>query len=143
MNKKGFLRIMEVMIAITFLTIAILYIYTSKAPTQTSLDEFMHNYQKEILSSISSDINLRKMVLDNDEAGVSSFITLPDNLGFSIRICSLTNVPAPCNMDGDLRAALQNEGIYEIFADETIVATNLSSYNPKKVKLFLWQKTVV
>ena len=88
-DKGGFLRIMEVMIAISFLTISILYIYTNKAPTQTSLDEYIHNFHKEILSEIATNVTLRTMVLNEQEGGIMNTITLPQNLNYSVRICDL------------------------------------------------------
>ena len=133
---------MEVMIAISFLTISILYIYTNKAPTQTSLDEYIHNFHKEILSEIATNVTLRTMVLNEQEGGIMNTITLPQNLNYSVRICDLEHVAKACNMDGLLRAELENRDVLEIFVDETIVASNISHYDPKKVKLYIWQEPI-
>jgi len=139
MNKRGFIRIMEVMIAITMLSLAVLYVYANKIPPQITLDEYIYNYQKQILSDISINQTLRTYVINEDEDALKEGIFIPENLDFMVRICDLGTSATPCNMPGDQKAELTNNGVLEVYAYETIISTNITNYDPKKVRIFIWE----
>ncbi len=134
-SRGGWIRILEVMIAITILSGVIIFVYTTRVDS-VSLNGYVYSYQKEILSGISIDEELRGVILNDDKDAVMDSIVLPINLNFTIKICDLTNPPTPCNMDSDLFILLLEKDVY---VSEIIVASNLTKYAPKKVKLFIWE----
>ena len=139
MNKKGFLRILEVMIAITLLGGSIIYVYSTKTPTEQSLDDYISIYQDEILTEITINDTLRRIVIEGDEDKLAGFVSLPEDLNFTIKICEMTQGSGYCNMDNDVRTYLHNNNILEYYTDEKIIAANVTHYSPKKVKIFIWQ----
>ena len=136
MDKKGFLRIMEVMFAITILSTAIMYAYvTSDMMVSRSFEDYISIFQKEVLLDISNNPQLRSYALDEDDSSLIENINLPSNLNYTVRICELSP-DEPCLMDSELYISLLNK---EIYADETIIASNLTHYSPKRVRLFIWE----
>ena len=142
--RGGWIKILEVMISITLLSGVIVFMYATRVDS-VSLDGYVYSYQKEILSEISIDNDLRNLVLESSDeeskegeviSSVTNSLVLPENLDFTIKICDLTNPSTPCNMDPDLFISLLGK---EIYVSEIIVASNLTKYEPKKVKLFIWE----
>ena len=134
-NKRGWIKMLEVTIAITIMAGAILFVYSSGVDS-VSLEDYVYTYQKEILADISTDDVLRGYVLDENISALRSSISLPLNLNYSIRICNLTNPPTSCNLDNNLFLALREK---EIYARDTIVVANLTDYVPKRLKIFIWE----
>ena len=126
---------LEVMIAITILSGVIVFIYSVRVDS-VSLNGYVYGYEQEIMLNISVNKDLRVLVLDDNVSGLMDSFVLPSNLNFSIKICNLTTTPTACNMDGDLFLSLLDK---EIFVSEIIVAGDYSTYDPKKVKLFIWE----
>jgi len=135
MNKRGWIKTLEVTIAITIMAGAILFVYSSNVDS-VSLQDYIYTYQKEILSEISMNDSLRDHVMNGNVAALEGFVSLPLNLNYSIKICDLTNPPTPCNIDNDLFLALRDK---EIYARDTIVVASLTNYAPKRVKVFIWE----
>jgi hypothetical protein len=135
MNKRGWIKMLEVTIAITIMVGAILFVYSGSVGS-VSLQDYIYTYHKEILSKISIDNDLRGYVMSENVSALRESISLPSNLDYSIRICDLTSPPTPCNMDSELFLSLIDK---EIYARDTIVVANLSDYSPKRVKLFIWE----
>jgi len=135
MNKRGWIKMLEVTIAITIMAGAILFVYSSSVDS-VSLQDYIYTYQKEILSEISMDDVLRGYVIAENISALENSISLPLNLNYSIKICNLTNPPTSCNIDNDLFLALREK---EIYARDTIVVANLTDYSPKRLKIFIWE----
>ena len=140
LNKRGFLRLIEVMIAITILSVSILYVFVNKAPSDGSLDVYVYTYEKEILSHISINQTLRDAVVHGEVEHLYGVVAVPENLGYAFSICELARGDEPCNLDPTLRMNLENQGVYDIYVSETIIASDLDTYDPKKLKIFMWQK---
>jgi hypothetical protein len=138
-NKRGLVRMLEVMFAITILATAIIYVYTTKAPSQSSIDDYVSVYHNQILKEISTNESLREMVLSGDKEGLEEFISLPLDLNFSVQICDMVSNPGYCNTDSDVMAYLYNNNFVYYSSEEIIIAANLDLYSPKKVRLTIWQ----
>ena len=134
-KKRGWIKMLEVTIAISIMAGAILFVYSINVESIT-FKEHIYMYQKEILSKIATDEVLRGYVMDENIGALEDSVFLPSSLSFSIKVCDLTVPPTPCNMDNDLFIVLREK---EIFAGDTIVVANLTSYSPKRVKLFIWE----
>jgi len=153
-NKRGIIRIMEVMIAITLLSGVILYVYANQQVQIISLDEYIYNYQKEILIDASTNPFYRNVYvfpsydhlpddqrdgnISQNEKELENQIRsgIPFNLNFSIRICNLN--ATSCNLESELFTELIENEIYVL---ETFVASDgLSNNTHKKVRVFMWEQ---
>ena len=142
-NKRGIVRIMEVMLAITLLSGVILYVYANQQIDPLSIDEYIYNYQKEILNEVSTNPLYRDSYVlphyhgepDKEdkilqaEGDLEQFIRgqIPYNLNFSIRICYLNETV--CNLEPELFTALLEDEIYVL---DTIVASDGNPANAHK-----------
>lgn len=135
-NKRGWLKILEVVIAITILSGVILLVY-SGAIVNNSREAYFYSFHDSVLNDISIDDDLRAMVLAVDEDGINTWADskVPENLDFKIKICPMTDPITPCNLDNELFITVTDK---EIFVREILVVATLDTYNPQKVKMFLW-----
>ena len=130
-NKRGWLRILEATIAILIVAGILLVMY-SRASSGSDNSGYVYSFQKKILDEISFDNDLREKVLNGEEESLESgFVRarIPAGYGFKLRIC---DIDATCGLTESV------EG--EIYVQETYVVSNLETYNPKKVKLFVWEQ---
>lgn len=128
-NKKAWLRIVEAFMAVLIVA-SVLIILAVRVPKQDKT-ESIHNIQRSILEQISLNDTLRGEILQNKEDETRAFVnkTLPVYLNFTIRICGVTEI---CGMPFYIEK--------EIYGDEILITANLTSYQPKKLKLFVWEK---
>lgn len=127
-NKKGWLRIVEASIAILIIASATLLIIY-KEPAKSAVD--VHEIQRDILELAVLNESIRASILQDDILSVELYIeeNTPSDWNFTIRICEVDEV---CGMPFYI-----NEDVY---ADEILVAANLTKYSPKKLKMFMWEK---
>ncbi|MFA5061331.1 MAG: hypothetical protein WC494_03380 [Candidatus Pacearchaeota archaeon] len=137
-NKRGWIRILEATIAVLIVSSVLIMIYSGH-PERVDLSEEISSLQKSILNEISSDNNLRSHVLNSEVGSNYEMLVqhiegkIPSQLNFSLKICSLSE--ASCKLDEDIFKTLVDK---EVFVEEIIISTDLSTYNPKKVRLFVW-----
>ena len=126
MNKKGIIKIIEASIAILIVASILFINYNKEIVSETP--DYSEN-ARDILEELANNVSLRGEVLDN--GNVDSFIDskLPTHLNYEVRIC---DVNAACGI-----SSLPNGDVYSA---ERIISSNLDTYNPKKVRLFLWEK---
>jgi hypothetical protein len=126
-NKRGWIRIVEAFIAVLLVMIVMLSIYSRPAATNRS-DE-IQKMISAILDEASNDNQLRQEVLDGNSAGVTTFVSerLPNIMNFTVKICEVEDI---CNLPD------YKENVY---ADERIISATVKTYNPKKLKLFVWE----
>ena len=137
-NKRGWLKIAEAVLGILIVSSVVLVTY-NKARDKPDMQEFIYNLQIKILSEIASDEQLREAVLrysgSSSPQSVIDFVNseLPDNLGFEVRVCPLTE---PCQSRST--EVLDRS----VFVEERVISINLQSseFNPKKIRLFVWEK---
>ena len=129
MNKWGFLRILEAIIAITII-ISVMFIYFNKSRNFPQHDLTIR--ARAILDEISKDNILRADVLNNQTVKLDDFIQIriPEaHLTFEVKICEVNDV---CGKSSYIRR--------EIYSAERSISSILSSYSPKKLRLFIWEK---
>jgi len=133
-NKKGWLRIAEAFIAIVIIAGVLLFVFT-KNINKPSMEEQIYNIEKEILEGIADNAELRERVLNMEEREIEIFISenLPSNLGFYVRVCEIDNV---CGLPNPAET-YTNKAIY---SKERIITSTLTEFEPKKIKLFVWEK---
>ena len=128
-NKKGWIKIVEAFMAVIILASVMLTIY-AKQPTRTMNQEII-KIEDSILNEISQNEVLRQNVLDENDISITLFIQskIPVNLNFTARICQIDDI---CGLD-----------VYrkEVYARERIISSTLKEFAPKKLRLFVWEKS--
>ncbi len=130
-NKKGWIRILEVFIAITLISGALVFIYSNKNDADKKSED-IYRIEKKILDEAASNSSLRDAVLQDNEERVSDFVEkkIPSGFNFTVKICKIGKI---CNLD-EYRGL---EG-RDIYSAERSVSANLTTYSPKKIKIFMW-----
>ena len=128
-NKKAWLRIIEAFIAILIVASVLLFTIT-KAPKPDRTEE-IHKMQRSILEQVASNDALREEIIKNDATNTSSFINFIVDKKWEVRIkiCEIVDI---CKMDDYVEK--------EIYVDEILISSTLQEYQPKKLKLFMWEK---
>jgi hypothetical protein len=131
-NKKGVIRIIEAAISIVLIAIVLVMIYSQQTSTTNKANQ-ISQMQREILDQIRNTDSLRNAVLIEDNPALDEFVSnsLSSIYDFEIKACSI-DLSCPRNISKG-----QDK---EIYVEETLVTGNLTAYNPKKVKLFVWEK---
>ena len=139
MNKRGYIRILEATIAVVLVLGVVLTLYNGQ---QTSGDEvvgeFVSTLQDEILGEIRANEDYRLAVLTEDPPQVSELETyvgtqIPNVFSYSLEICGINDI---CKLDED---SFRESAGQDVFVKEVYVSSNLNTYAPKKVLLFIWQ----
>jgi hypothetical protein len=129
-NKKAWLRIVEASIAVLIVA-SVLMIMISRTPGKDRSEE-VHEMQRFILEQISLNETLRGEILQEDQTDkteTESFVrkNLPVYYDFAIKVCEIEEI---CGMPFYIEK--------EIYADEILITANLTYYQPKKLKFFVW-----
>lgn len=153
-NKKGWMRILEATIAVLIVSGTLLVVYSKQIDRTVSPAEYFEDMQGQILADVSTNSSLRLNVLnaDNDSSSDSNFSTLnnfvagkiSEGFGYSLQICNLSSFYDYCKMDYPTFVATIDKNI---FTEEIIVSAELgdgdsATYEPKKVKLYVWEGDV-
>lgn len=149
-NKKGFMKIVEATVAITII-LAVIIIFSSNSVNK-SKPEDISNLLPPIMEEISRNETLRFKITQNYDTN-QNFNSNPNNqdiiteledfvrkrlrnkaLNSTVRICNLTSV---CSLE---RWYISPK-VEEIYSSERVISTaaNASSFEPRKLKIFLWR----
>ncbi|MCR4284770.1 MAG: hypothetical protein NUV97_01845 [archaeon] len=140
-NKRGWMRILEATIAVLIVSGVLLVAHSKYVDRGLDAGTYAFNIQKKILNDISSRTDLRTYVLSSDTTiptELSDFVSqqIPSSFSHSLKVCDLEIPPTPCKLnDTEFIATLNSD----IFVEEVIISSNITDYNPKKVRLFLWE----
>ena len=131
-NKKnrGFLRIVEAVIAIS-LILGVMFVFYNR--NQTQLEEnTLADRADQILDEVARNVALREAVLTDSVEPLNTFISskIPEQyLDFEARIC---NIGDACGKSEYTDS--------EVFSAERTISSTITIYNPKKVRLFIWER---
>ena len=129
-GKKGFIRILEAFIAILIISGAMAFFYVSQVQ-KPNQEEAIRDLERLILEDISNDLELRKAVLTEDigviDLRIDEFVS--NDYGYDFKICPINEI---CGFEGIADK--------EIFSDEVAISSTLTIYEPKVLKLFIWEK---
>lgn len=135
-GKKGWIRILEALIAI-LLIIGFLVITIDKGDEKEELSSRIYSVEKAMLKEIQINETFREYILgttgtiefENFEQGLKNHITkrTPEYLNCTSKICAFDNV---CGYEDDSGKS--------IYARSVIITANLEVYSPKQIKLFCW-----
>jgi len=131
-NKKAWLRIIEAFMAVLIIA-SVLIIIMLRNPSQLDLADDIYVKQRFILRQVSFNDSLRGEILQGQTTGTEDFIkTLaPGSWNFTIRVCNfdeICGIPESFNLEK------------EIYVDQILITSNLTYYNPKRLKFFVWIK---
>ncbi len=132
-NKKGYLRIIEAIIAVLIVIGAILIAINKNSSSQS--EDFCQNVQSYI-EEIGKNNELRNAVLTNNTGQIEVFLSERINnplIDYQVKICEPNEF---CTLD---KAGLDN---IEVCAGERLISTtqNSDSFEPKKLKVFLFKR---
>lgn len=130
-NKRGWIRVLEVFLAILIVMGALL-VGVSDLNANIDSDDQIYEIQRDILELINKNDKLRDDIMVRNKANVKDYIEklIPENWDFDINICDLSD---NCN---------NPTGIFnqDVFVTEIMIAANLINNDPKKLKFFVWMK---
>lgn len=133
MNNKGWIRIVEAVIAILMI-LGFVLVAMSKDFEKTDISEAVYEKQRFILEVIANNESLREDIIGSGNfANTNNYISknIPSTWDFVINICGVNMV---CN-----GGTPQDK---EVYASETIISSTLGSFPGKSQKLmfFIWKK---
>jgi hypothetical protein len=139
-NKKGFLRILEAFIAVLLIAGVLLFVINRGNNNKDSLEESIFEIEKSILKEISQNDPLRRAILEYNGTQNTFYdlkvfaINKIDTQRFAIEfnICPLDQV---CGLPQGIQ--YPNADVY---SQSVPIASDLQGYNPKVVKIFVWEK---
>ncbi len=139
-RKKGWMRLLEVFIAITLLTGVLLYYNANNAQKQDKMSGYIYSVQVDVLDELARNSNLRNYTLNvnasniNDPAltNLSEYFrsSIPSDLNFSFNVCYL-NV----TICGPLQ---ESNVVGDVYVEERMISSTLDKYDPRVVRLFVW-----
>ncbi|PIN93766.1 hypothetical protein COU54_01905 [Candidatus Pacearchaeota archaeon CG10_big_fil_rev_8_21_14_0_10_31_24] len=130
-NKRGFLKLVEAIVAILIVFGAVLTVVTTNR--SPSGDEFCDSLPP-LLNEISKNPELRFQIIDGDKSGTNAF------LESQIRNPSVIYEVQICAPD-DSFCVYENAGVNnaEVCAHERIISGTIDKIEPKKLKVFLFR----
>lgn len=131
-SKRALLRIVEAVLAIVIIASVSVYLYNQQI-RKPNIQEDIYNLEGSILREISSNNELREDILKGNSTNANKTIEsrMPGSLEFTTRICEPEDV---CGMTAYL--GLEKE----VYAKDTFISATLTTYSPKKFKIFVWMK---
>ncbi|MBI2629210.1 hypothetical protein HYW74_03950 [Candidatus Pacearchaeota archaeon] len=142
-GKRGFLRILEAFIAILIIAGVMTFIYVKERPIKSQKEEIIE-LERIILETITNDNQLRQAVLDgygNTREAEGNRTLINNTIGkltpteyiFTFKICNLDDI---CGLDQHSSLITKNE----IYSEKKSVSSTLQEYDPKKIRIFMWEK---
>ena len=130
-NRLGFIRIVEVMVAITLILGMIVVVYKNRSSEQRTPD--LTEVARDILREVSSNESLRNetVAAQTNTVLMSKTVlfinnSLPDYILFELRSCDISSACGQSTYRGN------------VYSAERIISADTSTFNPIKLRLFLW-----
>ena len=141
-NRRGWIRILEAVISIMIISSVLLIVYSRQAQAP-DISERVYTLQREILADISLDSGLRTLALAGEEVELSEYELseyargkIPPAFDFYLRVCELEDI-GTCKLRDDEMVRKTKDK--DVFVEEIILSSELETYDPKKVRLFVWE----
>lgn len=131
MDKHGWLKVLEAVIAITLLIGFLLYMMSTSAPKK-DISRAVNEKEIYILNTISQNNSFRDDIINNNNANINVAIAkmTPTSWDFETRICPLDDI-----CEGSTRPLDR-----DVYANEIVISSTDAEYGPKKLRLFIWAK---
>lgn len=139
-RKKGWIRIMEAVTAILIMASVLIVVYTNNAP-EADYSGYVYNLQIGILMDIAGDEFLRNETLkstevpDNVSSSLEAFVRqkLPENFDFDLRVCNISSTTCVSENASKINS--------QVYVEDRIISSNLQKYDPKILRLFVWERS--
>ena len=141
MNKGGWIKIVEAFIAILLITGVVLVIISGENLVNSDLYSEIYESQLITLRDIQMDNTLRQSVLDATTPVESDDIGFPQDVKSRIEYFSLDSLECKakiCYLASSCN--LKNPPEKEIYVQIVAITSTPTTYNPKQLKLFCWNK---
>jgi len=133
-DRKAWLRVLEAFLAVVIIMGVVLFIM-SKQERKVDITDIVHERQDKILNIVSKNETLRSAIIGTGPANEDDLIVLnseiermiPASWNFSTYICEPNDI---CNM--------KTPNDRDVYVSEVLITSNLSTYNPRKLRLFIW-----
>ena len=138
-NNRGWIRILEATIAVLMITGILIVVYSRHAGKDSGPEDYIYSLQRQILRDISSRNDLRSYVLTENIGPLDDYVNgkIPTAFNYSLKVCNFTSPPTPCKLDAaEFIATIDND----IYVEEIVISADFETYDPKKVKLFIWER---
>ena len=143
-NKKGWIRIVEVLVAILVIAGIVLIVINQNENKKEDIPSLTRSYQIAILREIQLNNSLRGEIV-----GISASLPI-ENISFSSQ-APLTwekiteKTPSYIECAAKICAAndsclFANSPGRTVYAQSVIISSTLQTYNPRLLKLFCWTK---
>lgn len=135
-NKRGWIRITEAVVAILIMSSVLIVLYTNETPN-VSYSDYVFNLQTRILMDVADRADLRNATLYSTETAIQPKLkeyfdlSIPSNFNYTVIVCSLSAPSCNANLVGIEK---------EIFVEDRIISSNLEKYDPKMLRLYIWEK---
>ncbi len=138
-NNRGWIRILEATIAVLMVSGILITVYSRHIDKNEGPDEYIYSLQRQILRDLSSRTDLRSYVLTENISVLDNYVNgkIPTAFNYSLKICNFTNPSSPCKLNATEFIATKDKDIY---VEEIIISADFEVYDPKKVKLFIWER---
>lgn len=130
-RRNGFIRIAELLIAVTLISVILIIAYRQNLPAQNTPD--LAKFARDVLAEVGGAEELRVEIIRNQQNASNMTKTLafinnsvPDYILFELRACEITS------------ACGQSTYVGDVFSAERIISTSKETFNPIKLRLFLW-----
>jgi hypothetical protein len=136
-NKKGWLRIVEAVIAI-FIIFGVLIVIQYKGEKKASLD--LSDICSPLLEQIARNISTRAKVVSQDPSAFKEInSTISEKLDkygamSELKLCSVED---PCSLSLQTSSLLKGK---EIQSFERIISSTPSKFATQRIKVFVWKK---
>ncbi len=135
-QKKGWMRIMEAIIAVLILSSVLIILYINNSP-RASYSGIILDSQTKILTGIALNDPIRNATVFGNSTlapmELREYInySLADNFDFCVKVCNLDELTCLCeNIDTN----------NEIFVEDRIIGGNVYNSTSKLVRLYVWEK---
>ena len=138
-NKKGWIRIVEAIVALLIITGIVLILLNQKHIGQSDISNNIYKIETAILREVQLNDEFRNDILEstppvdwNDTSfpwGIKNKIIsrIPNYLDCKAKICSLED-----------NCVLQDTFKINVYAQSVAIMADLEQYNPRQLKLFCW-----
>lgn len=143
-NKKGWIKILEAVIAILLIVAVISTILIKEDSNKYIFKDRVNELENSILQELQINNTFRTEILNQEDSikfGEQGFpkqteeyliSSVPNGLNCTLNICQIEE---ECNLAGEEGPGENTE----IYVQSTLISANLDTYNPKRVMIFCWK----
>lgn len=145
MNKRGWIRIVEAFLSVLLITIVLVLVVNQQNTSQQDSSPKIYNYEIYILRLIELNDTLRSEIINVSNSAMPS--TSDNSTTFPSDVITQINAAAPSSLTCGAEICSTNStcGFWlimnnDIYAQRIFITSNLTTYNPRQLKLFCWPK---